>query len=150
MFKKRKGFTLIEILIVIAILVIMATVVVVALNPTKRFQDARNSRRQADIQSILTAIHQSIVDNNGTMPAGITTSEQQLGSCATGGATPCTGAGAACLNMSTTLATYLKTIPIDPNGTAASTQYSVVMDANNLVTVKACGAEAGKIIQISR
>ena len=147
---KRKGFTLIEILIVIAILVIMATVVVVALNPTKRFQDARNSRRSSDVQSILTAIHQSIVDNNGTMPAGISTTEQQLGTCASGGATPCTVASAACLNMATTLATYLKSIPVDPNGTAASTQYSVIMDANNLVTVKACGAEGGKTIQISR
>lgn len=148
--KNKKGFTLIEILIVIAIMVIMATVVIVALNPTKRFQDARNARRNSDVQSILTAIHQSIVDNNGAMPAGISTTEQQLGTCASGGGTPCTGAAAACLNMSTTLATYLKTIPIDPNGTAASTQYSVVADANNLVTVKACGAEAGKVIQISR
>jgi len=150
MVKNKKGFTLIEILIVIAIIVILATVVVVALNPTKRFQDARNARRSTDVQSILTAIHQSIVDNNGTMPAGISTTEQQLGTCTTGGTVTCTTTATACLDMSTTLATYLKSIPIDPNGTAALTQYSVVIDANNLVTVRACGAEAGKVIQISR
>ena len=147
---KRKGFTLIEILIVIAILVIMATVVVVALNPTKRFQDARNSRRSSDVQSILTAIHQSIVDNNGTMPTGITTVEKQLGTCTTGGTATCTTTNAACLDMSTTLATYLKSIPMDPNGSVSLTEYSVVADTNNLITVRACGAEGGKIIQISR
>ena len=146
----KKGFTLIEILIVIAIIVIMSTVVIVALNPTKRFQDARNSRRQSDVESILTAIHQSIVDNNGTMPAGISTTEQQLGTCVSGGATLCTGASAACLNLSASLSAYLKTMPIDPNGSAATTGYSVVADTNNLITVKSCSAEGGKSILISR
>ncbi len=150
MHKEKKGFTLIEILIVIAIMVIMATVVVVALNPTKRFQDARNARRQSDIQSILTAIHQSIVDNNGTMPTGINTTEKQLGTCVSGGTATCTTTAATCLDMSASMSAYLKSIPFDPNGTAVLTQYSVVADANNLVTVRACGAEGGKIIQISR
>lgn len=149
---KNKGFTLIELLIVVAILAILATVVFVALNPAKRFADARNARRFVDVDSILTAIHEYAVDNNGILPAGIGISEQQLGTCASGGNVPCTGAAAACLNIgSTLLAPYLKTIPTDPNGgTAATTFYSVSKDTNNIVTVKACNAEVGTTVQVSR
>lgn len=147
----KKGFTLIELLVVVAILAILATVVFVALNPVKRFADARNARRFVDVDSILTAIHEYAIDNNGVLPAGIGLSEQQLGTCASGGGTPCTGAAAACLNIGTTLAAYLKSIPVDPNGgTAVATNYSVLKDANNIVTVKACNAEVGTTVQVSR
>lgn len=147
---KRKGFTLIELLVVIAILAILATVVFVALNPVKRFADARNARRFVDVNSILTAIHEYAVDNNGILPSGIGLTEQQLGTCASGGATPCTSAAAACLNIGGTLAAYLKSVPTDPNGTSATTYYSVVKDANNIVTVKACNTEVGTSVQVSR
>lgn len=149
--KSKKGFTLIELLVVIAIMSILATVVFVALDPVKRFADARNSRRFSDVNSILTAIHEYIVDNDGAMPAGITTSEKQLGTCAAGGATSCSGAQAACLDMTSILAKYLKSIPLDPNGgTVATTKYSVVADANNIVTVKACAAENSVAVEVSR
>lgn len=148
---KTKGFTLIELLVVVAILAILATVVFVALNPVKRFADARNARRFVDVDSILTAVHEYAVDNNGVLPAGIGLSDQQLGTCASGGGTICTGAAAACLNIGATLAAYLKSIPTDPNGgTSLETFYSVVKDANNIVTVKACNAEVGTTVQISR
>lgn len=149
MYKARKAFTLIELLIVIAIIAILATVVFVALNPPKRFADARNARRTADVQSILTAIHQYIVDNGGTIPPGVG-SGNQLGTCATGGATNCAGAANACLNMSTTLAQYLRSIPVDPQGTAAETGYYVESDANNMILVRACLAEQQAIIEAAR
>lgn len=148
--KKIHGFTLIELLIVIAIIAILALTVIVALNPVKRLQDARNAHRASDVDSILTAIHEYVVDNNGSLPAGVTTTEQQLGTCLSGGNTTCTTAAAACVDLSTPLAKYLKSIPVDPLGTAATTFYSVVKDANNIVTVKACDAEDGATIATSR
>src|SRR6266851_5709413 len=84
----QKGFTLIELLIVIVIITALAVTVFVALNPIKRTQDARNARRQADIESILTAIHESIVDTNGTLPTNLAAvaanTEVQLGTAASG------------------------------------------------------------------
>jgi prepilin-type N-terminal cleavage/methylation domain-containing protein len=146
----NRGFTLIELLVVIAIIAILATVVFVALNPAKRFADSRNSRRWSDVENILTAVHEYIVDNKGSLPTGVSTSEQQLGTCASGGATLCTTAQPACLDLSTLLAGYLKTMPRDPkSGTAVTTGYSVVADVNNIITIKSCAAES-MVIQMSR
>ena len=153
--KKNSGFTLIELLIVIAIIAILAVVVFVSLDPVTRFKNARDARRRADTQSILTAVHQYIVDNNGTLPSGITTSDLQLGTAgsgctvSTGG---CSVATASCLDLSTLLAKYLKSVPIDPSlaSTSTKTNYSVVKDSNNIVTVKACGTEGTTNISVSR
>jgi prepilin-type N-terminal cleavage/methylation domain-containing protein len=156
--RKRSGaFTLIELLIVIAIIATLAIVVFVALNPAQRFSDTRDARRTADAQTILTAIHAYIVDNKGALPSGLTTgmSEVQLGSAGSGCAVStggCSVAATACTNLSTPLEKYLKTIPIDPSLTTASTEtnYSVVVDANNIVTVRACGTEGATNILVSR
>jgi len=151
--KKLRGFTLIELLVVIAIIAVLATVVFVALNPSKRFTDARNSRRFSDSETILTAIHEFAVDGGGALPTGITTTEKQLGTCISGGATLCPTAQAVCLDLSggTLLGKYLKTIPIDPQQATGTTTtgYSVVTDTNGIVTVKACSAE-GITITVSR
>lgn len=151
--KSAKGFTLIELLVVIAIISILAVVVFVALDPVKRFADARDSRRWNDVNSILTAVHEYIVDNEGALPTGLSTSMSatQLGTCSSGGATLCSGAAAACVDLSTPLATYLKSIPIDPGtgAAAATTGYSIEVDANNIVTVTACSGE-NQTISVSR
>lgn len=153
---KNKGFTLIELLIVIAIIAALAVVVFVALNPTQRLKDSRDARRTADVETILTAVHEYIVDNKGSLPTGMTTSmaEAQLGTAASGAAIAtggCSVIAAAGLDLSTPLAKYLKSIPTDPKtGTAALTLYAVNVDANNIVTVKACGTEGSPNISQSR
>jgi len=154
----KKGFTLIEILVVIAILSIIAVVVFVALNPAQRFSDARDSRRVNDVNSILTAVHECIVDSGGDMATCVgaftsgNTYEVVTGATATGCDDVCTGAtgDTSCLVLDTTLGSYLKSIPTDPSGVASGhTEYSISIDANNLVTVAACSAE-GTPIEASR
>jgi type IV pilus assembly protein PilA len=138
---KQAGFTLIELLVVISIIAILATVVFVALDPVKRFADARNSRRWSDVNNILTAVHQYIVDNGGDLPTGLTTGQAstQLGTCGT------------CDNLTTPLAKYLKSMPLDPDGgTASSSGYFITVDANNIVTVTASSAENAQTIEVSR
>ncbi len=153
---KQGGFTLIELLIVITIIAALAVTVFVALNPAKRLQDARDARRVTDVDTILTAIHTYIVDNKGSYPTGLSAgmSEKQLGTAAascqitSGG---CNSLGAACLDLSTPLAAYLKTIPTDPKvGSASATNYTVVVDSNGIVSIKACVAEGGTNIITSR
>lgn len=146
-----------EILLVIGLLAVLAVVVFVALDPAKRFQDTRNARRTTDIQNILSAVHTYVNDTKGTFPAAITTTEKQIGTATTGcartgaGAGGCTVAGDTdCVDLGTALGSYLKSIPIDPTGTAALTGYSIVRDTNNMVTVRACNAEGGMTILTSR
>lgn len=152
--KLKKGFTLIELLVVIGIIALLSVVVFVALDPVKRFADARNSTRYTDVNNILTAVHEYIVDNKGALPSGLTTSmsETQLGSCASGGATLCSGAAAACVNLAKPLAKYLKSMPIDKGtgATASTSGYSVTVDANNIVTIKSCMAENSEVVEVSR
>jgi prepilin-type N-terminal cleavage/methylation domain-containing protein len=137
----QRGFTLIEILVVIAIIALLAAVVFVALDPVTRFGDARNSRRWNDVNSILTATHEYIVDNDGDLPTGLTSGQAstEIGTCAT------------CDNLTTPLAPYLKTLPQDPDtGTAANTGYSIGVDSNNIITVTADDAENSESINVSR
>ncbi len=139
--KIKKGFTLIELLVVISIIAILATVVFVALDPVTRFADARNSRRFSDINNILTAVHEYVVDNKGALPAGLTAGQAatELGSCV------------GCDNLAVPLAKYLKSMPVDPQGgTASNSAYTVAVDANRLVTISATNAENSVSVEVSR
>lgn len=151
--EKQKGFTLIEILLTIGILAVLAAVVIVALDPVKRFADARDSRRLSDVQSILSAVQQYIVDNKGALPSRVDTVEKQISSsssgCIVAGGCDVSGGGD-CVDLSSELAKYLKSIPYDPeNGSTEATHYSIQADANNIITVRACDAE-GDAISVSR
>jgi len=145
--KKQKGFTLIELLVVIVILIALSVIIFVALNPLKRTRDARDRRRALDIENILTAVHQDIIDSKGHLPNGLSTSmpETQIGtstgSCeiSSGG---CAATPSACVNLSTSLEEYLKSIPEDPNyGSANRTGYTIEVNKYNIVTVRACYVE---------
>ncbi len=54
--KFKKSFTLVELMIVIAILAILSAIVIFALNPARLFDNFRDSRRVTDISSINKAI----------------------------------------------------------------------------------------------
>ncbi|MEK9195106.1 MAG: type II secretion system protein, partial [Patescibacteria group bacterium] len=62
------GFTLIELLITIAIVGIIAVVAFVALDPARRFAEARNATRWTDVVAVLDAIKLYQVDNTGQFP----------------------------------------------------------------------------------
>ncbi len=64
----RKGFTLLELLIVIAIIGILASLATVSYSSAQK--KARDSQRQADLKAIQNAMEQYYADNDGSYPVG--------------------------------------------------------------------------------
>ncbi len=73
MLKAKGAFTLIELLIVIAILGILAAAVLIAVNPAKRQNQAKDSNTKADVGAIATALQGYFTSQGGTYPADLAT-----------------------------------------------------------------------------
>jgi len=142
----RSGFTLLEILLVVAAIAILAGIVIVAINPTKQLGDTRNAQRRVDVNTILNAVYQYAVDHNGALPASVTTSTTEI--CKTGAAS-CTGF--VDLSDLTADEKYLVAIPTDPSGTSSNgAGYRIAKSANGRVTVTAPAAEQGLTVSVTR
>lgn len=150
----NKAFTLIEILLVVAIIAILAGIVIIAINPAKQLADARNSQRWSDVNTILNATYQYAIDHNGDMPTNVAVSN----TCSTGvgGAEICQTdvggcSGLADLSVLTDNQVYLITMPIDPQENSSNqTGYYIVQNDDDRIIVCAPAAERGVTIEVSR
>jgi type IV pilus assembly protein PilA len=83
------GFTLIEILIVIGIIAILAAIVLVAVNPAEQFRKAGDAQRASNVNAILNAVGQYMVDNQGNPPGDIPSGVANAANISSGGADIC-------------------------------------------------------------
>lgn len=147
--KVAKGFTLIEILVVIGIIAVLAAIVLIAINPARQFAQANNSQRVSNVNAVLNAIGQYVSDNQGDLPSDVD-----------GGAEEITEE--LCEDL---VPTYLPALPTDPKsfyeGAAIveadcndldtnGSEYRVELNVDNRIIVSAPSAELGETVQVTR
>lgn len=152
----KRAFTLVEILIVIAIIGILLIVTLVAINPTRQFAQTNNAKRRIDLRAILDSVNQYSSDNKGLLPGRDANGVNTIPS-----GTPAyisdTGANI-CADV---MPTYIAQLPSDPkaaNGGVPitdcdnpyNTEYKIVRSADNRITVSAPLAELGETISFTR
>lgn len=110
----RKGFTLLELMLVLGIIAILTAIVLVAINPTKQLDDAKGVSRGAAIREVENAISQYVIDGN-TLASIPTIKVQAKDVCQTSvTGTDCTDAPVNGYDLSVLSPDYLVAIPVDP------------------------------------
>ncbi len=149
-----RGFTLLEILLVVGIIAILAGIVILAINPTKQLGDARNAQRRSDVLTIMNAVYQFSLDNDGDLPQTLDDETANDDPCSiTNGIDASTLDGAEDLNIASS--TYLTDIPTDPT-TDGGSDYFIVERTSGRVTVCAPNSvgegniEEGDQIEVTR
>ena len=149
---QKKGFTLIEILIAIALIVIMGGIAIIALNPGEQLARGRNAARISNLHTILNAIWQNKSDNKSAIfdcgAGDIPTSATKMAVDALNyDIAPCL------------VPIYLPEMPYDPNAAGAhyaattdyDTGYNIMLNAStSRITVSAPNAELGETISVTR
>jgi type IV pilus assembly protein PilA len=154
----QNGFTLIELLVVIGILAILLAITLIAINPNKHFQDARNTQRSSNVSEILNGIYEYESANNGNLPPSL---QGLSGLAEIALATDMTGKVDLCADLTPT---YLADLPTDPSAdapaggstpcaagtTAYDTNYTISVASGNRFTITAPDAEDGASISVTR
>jgi len=121
----KKGFTLLELLIVIGILAILSTTMILVINPAQLLKKARDSQRIADLSTVKTAIAYYITETSSPSIGTVnnTFSDVATASCfgAASGTQALTTGGAGWIPINfdgMTGGSPIGSLPTDPNKTA--------------------------------
>lgn len=120
---RHKGVTLLEVIIVIAIVVVIIGITIFALRPATIFKDTKDSKRQADKESIQKGIN-TYVSEKKTYPSTFLTLAEGIYDICKQGQSNCTLTSVNIDEIVT--AGYLSKVPVDPDcNDATDTCYNI-------------------------
>lgn len=141
-YMNQRGFTLLEILVAVAIVSILAGIVIVAMNPMRQLSVSRDYDRLNAVQQLYNALHQYYIDH-GRYPAAVNDDSLVYEMCNTNIVSD-RDCGRATLNVRNTVPDYLPAIPTDPYlEDNTSTGYRVAINNSSGVYVEAPNTEIG-------
>lgn len=153
---ERKGFTIIELIVVIALIAILAGVFINAARPGEQLASARNTTRKNELTVIRNAISQNIADqatgqfscSSGPIPSSTALMTSQAG--------PGNYDIASCIILPS--GGYgIFTMPFDPatstsyynSVTDYNSGYAIMQNASGTITITAPNAELGQTISVT-
>ncbi|MFH1188719.1 MAG: LamG-like jellyroll fold domain-containing protein [bacterium] len=143
----KKGFTLLEMLLVVAAISILASIVITALNPGKQLAEARNAQRQSDTRTIIDAIYQYTIDNKGLIPPQIDTTLHMLGTSSSGCVVNCSNGEATTSFINNNTSSFNQGDYHEISPGIFETEYNI---SNNTVILSNYGKSAGVGLYSSR
>ena len=150
---RKSGFTLIELLLVMSIIGILASVLVISVNPARQFAKARDTQRQTDLYSILSAVYQYSSEHSGELPdtdGDPDTSNFPTTPTCIGNSLPCFDLAGAGETDETIVPEYMASMPMDPSeGEPEDTLYLIYINENDRLVASA-SAETTDPIVITR
>ncbi len=136
--------TTIKTILVIIVVALLIGIMVFVINPAGQLREARDTKRQTDLETIADAIAGFAKDNSGQVPFEITTKATPV--CRSGVNLHCAGM----INLNALTGAYLQAIPADPmSGTAIDSGYAILWDGRT-VTLTAPSAEGERTISVVR
>ncbi len=145
----RKSFTLVELIIVIAIVAVLAGAIFVAIDPARRLHEVRNARRQSDVNTILDAVKKYQVDNEGEHYDEVNDAYELeysvIGEDALLCSYDCTAVPAVssdCVDLTDIGSEYMAVVPVDPKtGDQEYSGYYLYKHENSAITIGSCDPE---------
>lgn len=151
-FKKRKAFSLVQLVLVIGLIGILFAGYLTLFKPSVRLGEAGDSRRWIDVENIAKAVELYERDNH-QIPSDFSTSTLSVGEkfvlCNSAGTATCDGQTTSCLVVDNTdfIGVYLPSLPVDPEKTSqADTGYYITRTSNNAMSFGACSTYGSNAI----
>ena len=149
-----RGFTLVELLIVIAIIAILAAVVVLIINPVEITKRTRDATRLSDLTTLQNAINVSVQEATGASGYALYCNDPNATTDCTGTSNPAgaasqaiNGTGWVKINLSNQNSVQVPTLPVDPlNNSAFHYRYCGTTTGWKMLTRLESIKESGRML----
>lgn len=142
-FLNRRGFTMLELIIIVSIILIIGTALAVWIDPVEKIGWAKDNRRFQDVMTLSNAFADYAEKHKGALPilGQVSTTPKVICNTQSGVALACDGSTEYCLQIddSTFFTKNITSLPIDPDKTSDSdTGYYIKKDSNGFIVIGSC------------